>query len=245
MKVVADMHLHTVVSAHAFSTVYELCLEAKRKGLSAIAVTDHAPAITDGAHEWHFLSQRSLPRLINDIYVLRGVELNLLDYEGRVDLGAGTLRGLDFVIVSMHEPCYDSGGVELNTQAWLSVLENPYVDCLGHMGNPRFPSDYERVIEACARKGKIVEINAQSFNVRPGSYENCEKIARLCVRFGVPMALNSDGHYMSYVGQVERSIALLEEIGCPSELVVNSSVSNLKAYFKARRGLDLEIEQAQ
>lgn len=245
MKVVADMHLHTIVSSHAFSTVYELCLEAKRKGLSAIAVTDHAPAITDGAHEWHFLSLRSLPRRINDIFVLRGVELNLLDYEGHVDLDENALERLDFVIVSMHEPCFDSGGVERNTQAWLRVLENPHVDCLGHMGNPRFPCDYGRVIEACARKGKIVEINAQSFQVRPGSYENCEQIARLCVRFGVPMALNSDGHYMSYVGQVERSIELLEKIGCPPELVINSSAQRLKDYFMSHRGLALEIDPAQ
>ncbi|MFR3326054.1 MAG: PHP domain-containing protein [Oscillospiraceae bacterium] len=40
---VADVHMHSILSGHAFGTIRELAAEASRRGLSLIGVTEHAP----------------------------------------------------------------------------------------------------------------------------------------------------------------------------------------------------------
>ena len=41
IKIVADLHVHTVSSGHAYSTVMEIVKVAAQKGLKAVAITDH------------------------------------------------------------------------------------------------------------------------------------------------------------------------------------------------------------
>ena len=94
MNIVADLHTHTNVSDHAFSTLQENCRAAAEKKLYAIAVTNHAPAMKDGAHIWHFGGMRSFPRRIDGVYVLRGAEVNILSEEGEIDIGETYLKNL-------------------------------------------------------------------------------------------------------------------------------------------------------
>ena len=63
MKMIADLHTHTVASTHGFSTIKEIVDVAAQKGLSAVAITDHTPASTDGPHVWHFHNlHKAIPR---------------------------------------------------------------------------------------------------------------------------------------------------------------------------------------
>lgn len=36
-----DLHMHTVASTHAYSTLHDYIAEAKRKGIKLFAITDH------------------------------------------------------------------------------------------------------------------------------------------------------------------------------------------------------------
>lgn len=78
MHIIADLHTHTNVSAHAHSSLEEMVQGAKRAGLSAIAITNHGPAMEDGAHQWHYANLNIVPRKIDGITVFRGAELNVL-----------------------------------------------------------------------------------------------------------------------------------------------------------------------
>ena len=82
MKLVGDMHIHTNVSDHAFSTLLEMCEAAAEYGLKSIAVTNHTPGFPDGAHIMHFESILELPRYISGVFVLRGAEVNILNSNG-------------------------------------------------------------------------------------------------------------------------------------------------------------------
>jgi len=48
IKLVADLHVHTISSGHAYSTVAEIIEAAAQKGLEAVALTDHGPAMPGG-----------------------------------------------------------------------------------------------------------------------------------------------------------------------------------------------------
>lgn len=56
-----DLHMHTVASTHAYSTLHDYIAEAKRKGIKLFAITDHGPDMADAPHYWHFVNMRIWP----------------------------------------------------------------------------------------------------------------------------------------------------------------------------------------
>ena len=239
MQIIADLHSHTNVTAHAYSTLTEMVHAAKEMGLAAIAITNHGPTNPDGPHEWHFSNMDLIPRQIEGVTVIRGIEFDITAPAGGINVMANkSLKPIEFALASFHECLFPPADKDAHTQALEAILHNPYVNALGHMGNPNFPFDHEYIISQCNAHGKIVEINNASLNVRKGSRENCADIARLCMKYAGPMTVDSDSPICYRVGHVEGALAMLEEIGFPEELVINSSIERLDAYFRGR-GLHL------
>ena len=235
MNIVADLHCHTIASDHAFSTVSENQQAAKEKNLIALGVTDHGYGMADAPHPWHFDALKMLPRQVNGVYLIRGAEANIVDYEGHLDLTDEELKKLDLVIASFHVPCCPPcKDPEQVSAAWMAVARNPHVDVIGHSGDQRYLFDYRPVIEEFGRQGKVVEINSHSFVVRPGSDVNCRKIARLCAEMEVPVLVNSDAHVCYNVGHVQEAVAMLEEIHFPERLVLNAHADRLMEYLKEK-----------
>ena len=235
MNIVADLHTHTSVSAHAFSTLTEMVRGAKTTGLKAIAITNHGPTNPDGANEWHFANMDLIPRQIDGVTVIRGIEFDITAPAGGVNFMANkNLRSVEFALASFHECLFPPSTPAVHTAALEAILHNPYVNALGHLGNAAFAFDMEYIIRQCNACGKIVEITNNSLSIRKGSRENCAEIARLCRKYEVPVAVNSDAHIEYMVGRVDGALAMLEDIGFPEELVINSSVERLDAYFRSR-----------
>lgn len=240
MKIIADLHTHTNVSHHAHSSLEEMVRGAKRAGHRAIAITNHGPAMEDGAHQWHFANMTIVPRKMDGVAVLRGVELNILPPDGGIDpIELRYLKNLDYVIASFHVQAFPPATREVHTLALENILRNPYVTTFGHLGTEDFAFDQERIISQCNQFGKIVEINNNSLAIRRGSRENCTSIAKLCMKYKVPVVVTSDAHIAHMVGKVDAAMAMLEGIGFPEELILNTDWDKLAAYFQKIRGLDI------
>ncbi|GAB4221654.1 MAG: phosphatase [Spirochaetales bacterium] len=235
MNIVIDTHTHSVASGHAYSTVDDLARAATAKGFYGFVLTDHGPALPGGTHPYHFSNLRILPEQIHGARFYRGIEANILDTEGTIDLEPRFLARLDYVLAGLHDICFPPKDREEHTKALLAALESPYVDAISHPGNPSYPIDYEAVVEAAARHGKALEINNASFRIRKGSDENCLSIAKLCVAKGARMVLGSDAHYHADLGRFEKALALVEAAGAPEELVINSSVERFHAFIERRK----------
>ena len=238
LSIAADLHCHTVASDHAYSTVTELAQAAAARGLLAIGCTDHGVGISDSPHIWHFENLHILPDHIAGVRVLQGVEANVMDYTGALDMPDSVLDRLQVVIASMHRGVLREGTEEEATAAWLAIAENPRVDMIGHSGTPAYRYDYERVIPVFGKTGKIVEINENTFGARSSSAENCRTIAALCKKYRVRVMINSDAHYHEQVGRFPRCLQMLEELDFPPELVVNGSRENFER-FLSEKGLSL------
>ena len=238
MQIVADLHTHTVASTHAYSTVAEMARGAKVRGLIAIAITDHGPDMTDAPPAWHFSNLDILPRQIDGVTVIRGIEFNIRPGGGLDQISEKSLRPVEFALASFHENCFAPSTKAMHTETLEAVLHDPRVNALGHPGNAHYDFDQEYIISRCNEFGKLVEINSNSFAIRQGSKENCTAIARLCKQYEVPIVVNSDSHIENRVGYVDNAMAMLEEIGFPEELIVNSSRERLDTYFRSR-GLQL------
>ncbi|MCH5188153.1 MAG: phosphatase [Oscillospiraceae bacterium] len=233
MIIAVDTHTHTNISHHAYSTLEENIAAAKRKGMEGIAITNHGPALGDGAHLWHFSSLKNFKNYVYGLRLLRGAEANIMNEEGEIDLDDYSLAPLEIVIASMHTPCFaPKQPPETVTRAWLNTLEHsPKVNIVGHMGDGRYKCDYAAVLKKVKETGRIVEINHHSFDVRKGSDENCREIALICKELKIPVVLSTDAHFSDDVGEVENSWQLLKSIDFPEELILNTSLRKLAEFL--------------
>ena len=237
MRIIADTHTHTVMSGHAHSTLLENLAEAKKKGMKFLAITDHTGIMPGAPHESYFVCMwSSVPDEYDGVYLLRGCEANILDENGTLDISENVLARLEWVIASIHGYLTKPMDVERHTQLWLKIAENPHVDVIGHCGEDKFSFDYEKVIPVFAKYGKIVEINASSWKTRPSSRENCLKIARLCVQYGVPLVVSSDAHFAGEVGAVDNTVRMLENAGIPEESILNANAERFARHIGRMTG---------
>jgi len=234
LTLAADLHVHTIASGHAYSTIAEIAREAARNGLSAVAITDHGPAMPGGTHRYYFGNMRVLPRRLEGVEIYRGAELNILNEAGEVDLPPEYLALLDLAWAGLHLFCFDGSGTESCTRAVLNALKNPYIDGVVHPGNPDFPLDAEAVVNQAAKYGKMIEINNSSFHVRLGSLEPCRRFAALLKIQDSPVAVNSDAHFAGDVGRCEGAREVLCQAGLSADQVVNSSMDKVQKMLQAR-----------
>lgn len=235
MKIIADTHTHTIASTHAYGTVKEMVEEAAALGLYAIGITDHGPNMPGSPREWYFNNLCAIPSTYLGVRVLKGAEANIADFDGNLDIDEGTLNCLEWIVASLHNPTLDTSVIKPNfetcTQLYLNAAENPHINVIGHSGTPEYAFDYEKVIPVLAERGKLIEINDSAFKRKKGSVPNCIKIAQVCKKVGAPIIVNTDAHFMTEMGRFDGSIKMLEEIGFPEELVVNSSVERFEKYL--------------
>ena len=106
MQIIADTHAHTLASGHAYSTIREMAAAARKRGLKALALTEHAPEMPGTCGLFYFQNLDVVPREADGVRLLMGAEVNIMDPDGTVDLPEKTCRDLDIVVASIHPPCY-------------------------------------------------------------------------------------------------------------------------------------------
>ena len=144
---VLDLHTHTLVSGHAYCSLREMAKAASKKGLEVLGITEHAPAMPGTCHKYYFENLKIVPREMYGIQLLLGSEVNILDAQGTVDLAQRTLERMDVVIASLHMPCMKPGSKLENTESYLNVMKNPYVNIIGHPDDGRYELDYPAVVQ--------------------------------------------------------------------------------------------------
>ena len=82
MKALIDLHTHTLVSGHAYSTIKENVKAAKLAGLKYIGLSEHAPNMPASPHAYYFQNVHVIPKEIDGVRVIQGIEANILDYDG-------------------------------------------------------------------------------------------------------------------------------------------------------------------
>jgi putative hydrolase len=235
LRIVVDSHTHTISSGHAYSTVQEMARDASGKGLEMFAVTDHGPGMTGAPCIHHFGNLRVIPEEIYGVRVLKGVEANIIDFDGNTDMPVGYLKRLDFALASFHDICIKPSNLEDNTRAMVAVLKNPFIDAVAHPGNPVFPVDIDRVVKAAREYNKLIEINNHSFFVRKGSEHNCREFISKCKENNVKVVCGSDAHISFDVGKFDKLYKLFEETCMPEELILNASAESFNLYLQSRK----------
>lgn len=238
MKILVDVHTHTLSSGHAYSTVDENMKAACKKELEMVGMTDHSPGMPGSTHMFHFANLKAIPNELYGVKVLRGVEANIVNYEGDIDMPQEVLASLDITIASLHPPCIDFADEETVTAGIEKVMRNPYINVIGHPGDNRYPMNWERVVKASKETGTLLEVNNASLkpgSFRPGVRENLIKMLAYCKQYHTPVVLGSDAHFYTEIGEFKEAIELLKEVDFPEELVLNTNTERLVSFIKQKR----------
>lgn len=235
MKLIADTHIHSMACSHAYSTVMENIEAARQKGLHYMAMTEHAPTMPDAPHIWHVQSQWDVPSFWNGVNILHGVEANVIDENGSLDVSEKILASLEWVIASMHRQCLPVTTRENHTNAWLKIAQNPNVDVIGHCAKSGYDFDEEVVLKAFKEYGKLVEINNSCFTPDSTCIPRYMEIARCCKRWEIPVVVNTDSHFAGNIGVFDLALKALEEIDFPEKLIVNADLGRFEEIVAQKR----------
>lgn len=234
MNIELDVHTHTIMSGHAFSTLQEMARAAADKGLKVLGITEHSPGIPGTCDPIYFRNLYVVPRKMYGIELLLGAEINILDGEGNLDLDENYLKRLDIRIAGIHSLCYTPGTPEECTHGMIRAIENPYIHIISHPGDGTAPLLFEPIVKAAKEHHTLLEINNSSMNpvrhktvAKPNNLE----ILRLCKQYEVPVILGSDAHISFDIANYENIWPLLAETEFPDELIMNRSVSVFKQYL--------------
>lgn len=235
MKALIDLHTHTIVSGHAYSTVQENIQGAINQGLKYLGLSDHAPKMPGGPHPFYFHNIYCIPKEVDGLKILRGIEANILDYDGNTDVEEdGMLKHIDYAIASLHPPCIQPGTKEENTNAILNVMDKDKIKIIGHLDDSRYPVDYELVVKKAKEKKILLEVNNSSLKpttFREGARENVTTMLELCKKYEVRIVLGTDSHISYDIGKFTFAEKIIEELEFPKELVINYNEEEIKEFF--------------
>ena len=235
-KAVMDLHTHTIASGHAYCTLREMAKAASDKGLEILGITEHAPMMPGACHQFYFHNLKTVPRDLYGITLLLGVELNIMNPDGEVDLNDHDLKTMDIAIASLHTSCMKPGTRSENTSAYLNVMKNPYVNIIGHPDDGRYEIDYLALVQAAKEFGKVLELNNHSLEptcFRQNGRANDIEMLKLCMKYQVPIIMDSDAHFDAHIAGFDCARELLNELNFPEELVLNRSIDAIRGYVNA------------
>lgn len=238
MELLVDLHTHTIASGHAYSTITENAHAASRRGIKLLGMTDHGPSMPGAPHLFHFDNLSIIPDELYGVKILPGVEANITNHEGDLDMPLKYLAYLNLILVGLHPICYPGGTCEQNTQAYINAMENPYTDMMVHPGRPDFEMDLEKIAHASARLNIPVEVNNSSLSTireKDRARDNCRSIARYMVKYKSPVILGSDAHFWDRVGEFSDALVLVQEAGISEHQILNTSPDRVLDYLATRR----------
>lgn len=220
-----DLHTHSIASGHGTTDkVSDMIDEARKKGMRVIGFAEHGPGTLGGGTLSYFMGLKLLPRKKDSLMIRYGVELNIMDASGRLDLPDYVLKELDFAYASIHPQNIRKLSGDEALRAYVGAMQNPYVKFIGHPDDERYPLDYDVFVNKCLEFETIPELNEVSVSpasYRPGSFENAKLLLKSCLTYNCPIIIGSDSHGKAGIGEAPFALELLKEMEFPNNLVFN------------------------
>ena len=237
MRITSDYHTHTVYS-HGKGSIEDNVKEAINKGLKIIGISDHGYK-----HIGFGMKRESIPimrkeidmlqKKYNDIKILYGVEANILDDEGNIDVESEMKPYFDYIMAGYHFGSTPTkilrGSIshimnyvsflkkfnkEYNTRAVINAMKNNDIFAITHPG-AKAVVDILTIAKVAKETGTALEINASHGHL------NIEEL--LIVKdTGVNFVIGSDAHIPENVGNFQKAIERAQICGINEERIINA-----------------------
>ncbi len=238
-----DLHMHTTAT-DGEDTLAEMARAAIARGLSYIAITDHGQRVTmaHGLNSKRLLKQWAEIDRFNEslaadgdppLVVLKGIEVDILE-KGGLDLPDDVLAQADWVVASLHYG--QNQPRDRITSRIIEAIENPYVSVIGHPTGrlinrrPPYDVDIEAMIEAAARTGTFLEINAN-----PWRLDLDDRHAAAAKAAGVKLVISTDAHSTGGLDVMRCGVLQARRAGLePADVANTRSLTELRQLMKRR-----------
>jgi DNA polymerase (family 10) len=237
-----DLHCHTTLS-DGHNTLEEMADAARERGYGYLAVTDHSAThgfgndVQPDALRTRIEEVRKLDNRLRGFKLLAGTETNILP-DGSLDYDDELLGELDWVVASVHTSFRISE--RAMTERVVTAIEHPLVDCIGHLTGRMllrrrpYDIDFERVAEAAAATGTMLEINGN-----PNRRDLSEHNARLAAEAGATIVINTDAHRVRTMENMRYGVATARRAWLTAGQIANTrpwrSFSRLRKRAKHQR----------
>jgi len=212
-----DLHTHTHWSADGKNTLAEMVEAAKARGYAYYGITDHSHYLREGRMEAQAKEIEKVAKRVAPMRLLKGVEVNI-KADGTLDVPDEVLAARDWVVASIHT-AFDRDP----TERILATMENPHVDCIGHLTGRKLSRrepmeiDIERVVAKAVETGTFLEINSQ-----PDRLDLRDVNARVAGEAGARVVVSSDAHQVKALDYVEFGIAQARRAWLTADQVANT-----------------------
>jgi len=190
-------HCHTTWS-DGTASLQEMAEAARKLGLKYLGIGDHSQSLNvangltpDRVHK----QQAEIDKLnagFKDFRIFKGTECDILP-DGTLDFDDETLATFDYVVASVHT--HFGLSLEDMTARIVRAVSHPRVTMLGHatgrllLRRDGYKVDLEAVLQAAAKHGTMIEINAHPMRLDL-DWIHCKRAKAL----GVQLVINPDAH---------------------------------------------------
>lgn len=168
--------------------------------------------------------------------IFKSIECDILS-DGSLDYRNEVLASFDLVIASIHSNLQMTE--EKAMMRLLSAIENPYITILGHLTGrrllkrPAYPVDHKTIIEACARNGVVIEINAN-----PQRLDMKWEWVQYALEKNLFLSVNPDAHTIDEFQNIKYGVLVAQKGGLTKENNLSSfSKNELEVFLQKRKEL--------
>lgn len=230
-----DLHIHTIASGHAYNTILEYINRAKELGMTIIGISDHSASNSGSlVNDIYFSELKRIPRVINGVTILRGVEADILT-DGTIDLSARAESNLDYVMAGLHKgQQFEDRGKAENTERVVQVLQSGRIKILTHPYlTSRVDFDVRAVAEAACSNNVLLELNISTFEFKQDDVlvENLKTMLEVVKKHGKKIIVNSDAHTVWQLADESPLENLKGRVDLPHELIINNYPEELLEFL--------------
>jgi len=233
------LHNHSTYSdgKHTLRQMAEHC---KGLGYDYLGISDHSrTASYAGGLEIEKVAKQqaeidALNQELAPFRIFKGIESDILP-DGSLDYPAEVLQSFDFIVSSVHSVL--NMDLKRATDRLLTAIHNPFTTILGHptgrllLRREGYPIDHKSIIDACAEKQVVIEINAN-----PWRLDLDWRWVRYAMEQGVMLSINPDAHEMEGYADMQYGVWIGRKGGLTKELTLNAlSGKELGVYFDTRK----------
>ena len=233
-------HCHTTYS-DGTASVAEMAEAARERGWSYLGVADHSRSAgyAGGLSAAAVVKQHREIDTWNrahegEFRIFKGIESDILT-DGSLDYDDATLAKFDYVVGSVHS-AFGMSERDM-TDRVIRAVRNPYLTILAHptgrilLTRDEYVIDLPAVIEACAKNGVAIEINAD-----PHRLDLDWRHVREAAERGILIPINPDAHSTGGLDNVAFGVNVARKGWLEADQVLNTrNLQEVESYFAERK----------
>ena len=208
-------------------------MRAREKGIKAQAITDHGPFLGRNISSTFY---ERLNNPIDGIILFKGMECNVINEDGDIDVVEKFIQWYDIVLLGFHDYEKKDESPQYYAEVMIKAIKkNPCVDIIVHPNAPHYLIDFRMLADTAAETNTAVELNNAKTRLGRSSEEQTIELIEACIASGCDVAVNTDAHALNEVGDHSVMENLLRQTNFPQERIVNRSMDSTLKWIEQRR----------